>query len=77
MITNRFVVLRVWDVLLHEGNRNMLFRTGLALMEIHGRVGRSMSKHLNRVCSLFLEEGLIVYSVQRVDGTLLLACLSH
>ncbi len=55
----------------------MLFRTGLALMEIHGRVGRSMSKHLNRVCSLFLEEGLIVYSVQRVDGTLLLACLSH
>ncbi|CAK9868297.1 unnamed protein product [Sphagnum jensenii] len=28
-------VLRVWDVLLYEGNRSMLFRTGLALMEIH------------------------------------------
>jgi hypothetical protein len=31
-----FAVLRVWDVLLYEGNRSMLFRTGLALMEIHG-----------------------------------------
>jgi hypothetical protein len=29
-------VLRVWDVLLYEGNRSMLFRTGLALMETHG-----------------------------------------
>ncbi|CAM6094880.1 unnamed protein product [Calypogeia fissa] len=28
-------VLRVWDVLLYEGNRCMLFRTGLALLEIH------------------------------------------
>ncbi|XP_024389545.1 uncharacterized protein [Physcomitrium patens] len=28
-------VLRVWDVLLYEGNRSMLFRTGLALIEIH------------------------------------------
>ncbi|CAM6034669.1 unnamed protein product [Sphagnum compactum] len=28
-------VLRVWDVLLYEGNRSMLFRTGLALMETH------------------------------------------
>ncbi|MCD7452816.1 hypothetical protein HAX54_018257 [Datura stramonium] len=29
-------VLRVWDVLLFEGNRVMLFRTGLALMELYG-----------------------------------------
>ncbi|KAG6551670.1 hypothetical protein Mapa_006757 [Marchantia paleacea] len=28
-------VLRVWDVLLFEGNRCMLFRTALALMEMH------------------------------------------
>ncbi|CAK9220937.1 unnamed protein product [Sphagnum troendelagicum] len=35
-------VLRVWDVLLYEGNRSMLFRTGLALMEIH--VGVLMQK---------------------------------
>ncbi|KAL2623884.1 hypothetical protein R1flu_008129 [Riccia fluitans] len=29
-------VLRVWDVLLFEGNRCMLFRTALALMEMNG-----------------------------------------
>lgn len=29
-------VLRVWDVLLFEGNRVMLFRTSLAIMEIYG-----------------------------------------
>ncbi|KAI5639458.1 hypothetical protein M9H77_00599 [Catharanthus roseus] len=29
-------VLRVWDVLLYEGNRVMLFRTSLALMELYG-----------------------------------------
>ncbi|KAJ0089258.1 hypothetical protein Patl1_31997 [Pistacia atlantica] len=29
-------VLRVWDVLLYEGNRVMLFRTALALMELFG-----------------------------------------
>ncbi|KAH6838137.1 Ypt/Rab-GAP domain of gyp1p superfamily protein [Perilla frutescens var. hirtella] len=29
-------VLRVWDVLLFEGNRVMLFRTTLALMELYG-----------------------------------------
>eukprot|EP01018_Ginkgo_biloba_P019483 Gb_00844 [translate_table: standard] len=29
-------VLRVWDVLLYEGNRAMLFRTALALMELYG-----------------------------------------
>ncbi|KAG0504523.1 hypothetical protein KC19_N023900 [Ceratodon purpureus] len=28
-------VLRVWDVLLFEGNRSMLFRTALALLEMH------------------------------------------
>ncbi|KAJ7549494.1 hypothetical protein O6H91_07G056100 [Diphasiastrum complanatum] len=28
-------VLRVWDVLLLDGNRTMLFRTALALMDIH------------------------------------------
>ncbi|KFK36819.1 hypothetical protein AALP_AA4G175400 [Arabis alpina] len=31
-------VLRVWDVLLYEGNRVMLFRTTLALMEFYGPV---------------------------------------
>jgi len=30
------LVLRVWDVLLFEGNRVMLFRTALALMELYG-----------------------------------------
>ncbi|KAD5961985.1 hypothetical protein E3N88_13458 [Mikania micrantha] len=30
-------VLRVWDVLLFQGNRVMLFRTALALMELYGR----------------------------------------
>ncbi|KAL0382640.1 UNVERIFIED_CONTAM: TBC1 domain family member 9B [Sesamum calycinum] len=30
------LVLRVWDVLLYEGNRVMLFRTALALMELYG-----------------------------------------
>ncbi|KAL9268414.1 TBC1 domain family member 9-like protein [Drosera capensis] len=30
-------VLRVWDVLLFEGNRVMLFRTALALMELYGK----------------------------------------
>lgn len=29
-------VLRVWDVLLYDGNRVMLFRTALALMEFYG-----------------------------------------
>ncbi|XAR56119.1 hypothetical protein NMG60_11036458 [Bertholletia excelsa] len=29
-------VLRVWDVLLFEGNRAMLFKTALALMELYG-----------------------------------------
>ncbi|KAM7526263.1 hypothetical protein LguiA_016165 [Lonicera macranthoides] len=29
-------VLRIWDVLLFEGNRIMLFRTALALMELYG-----------------------------------------
>ncbi|KAL1213701.1 Rab GTPase-activating protein 22 [Cardamine amara subsp. amara] len=29
-------VLRLWDVLLFEGNRVMLFRTALALMELYG-----------------------------------------
>ncbi|KAF0891199.1 hypothetical protein E2562_009387 [Oryza meyeriana var. granulata] len=29
-------VLRVWDVLLFDGNRVMLFRTALALMELYG-----------------------------------------
>ncbi|KAH7667688.1 Ypt/Rab GTPase activating protein [Dioscorea alata] len=29
-------VLRMWDVLLFEGNRVMLFRTALALMELYG-----------------------------------------
>ncbi|XP_057522658.1 GTPase-activating protein GYP2-like isoform X2 [Amaranthus tricolor] len=29
-------VLRVWDVLLFEGNRVMLFRTALALLELYG-----------------------------------------
>ncbi|CAJ1968432.1 unnamed protein product [Sphenostylis stenocarpa] len=29
-------VLRVWDVLLFEGNRVMLFRTALSLMELYG-----------------------------------------
>ncbi|XP_039037406.1 ecotropic viral integration site 5 protein homolog isoform X2 [Hibiscus syriacus] len=29
-------VLRVWDVLLYEGNHVMLFRTALALMELYG-----------------------------------------
>ncbi|KAL5067927.1 hypothetical protein RYX36_018814 [Vicia faba] len=29
-------VIRVWDVLLFEGNRVMLFRTALALMELYG-----------------------------------------
>lgn len=31
-------VLRVWDVLLYQGNRTMLFRTALALMELYGPV---------------------------------------
>ncbi|XP_022765811.1 LOW QUALITY PROTEIN: ecotropic viral integration site 5 protein homolog [Durio zibethinus] len=29
-------VLRIWDVILFEGNRVMLFRTALALMELYG-----------------------------------------
>ncbi|KAJ0959644.1 putative Rab-GTPase-TBC domain superfamily [Helianthus annuus] len=29
-------VLRVWDVILFEGNRAMLLRTALALMELYG-----------------------------------------
>ncbi|KAH7373511.1 hypothetical protein KP509_17G059800 [Ceratopteris richardii] len=29
-------VLRVWDVLLYDGNRSMLFRTALALLDQHG-----------------------------------------
>ncbi|RXH80638.1 hypothetical protein DVH24_004552 [Malus domestica] len=29
-------IIRVWDVLLFEGNRVMLFRTALALMELYG-----------------------------------------
>lgn len=31
-------VLRVWDVLLFQGNRVMLFRTALSLMELYGTV---------------------------------------
>ncbi|ESQ52607.1 hypothetical protein EUTSA_v10017641mg, partial [Eutrema salsugineum] len=38
LVRERFpkLVLRVWDVLLFEGNRVMLFRTALALMEFYG-----------------------------------------
>ncbi|OEL24994.1 hypothetical protein BAE44_0013989 [Dichanthelium oligosanthes] len=38
LVRERFpkLVLRVWDVLLFEGNRVMLFRTALALMELYG-----------------------------------------
>ncbi|KAG8390651.1 hypothetical protein BUALT_Bualt01G0105800 [Buddleja alternifolia] len=36
-------VLRVWDVLLFEGNRVMLFRTTLALMELYGGNSSSSS----------------------------------
>ncbi|KAL2249237.1 UNVERIFIED_CONTAM: TBC domain-containing protein [Sesamum indicum] len=38
LVRERFpkLVLRVWDVLLYEGNRVMLFRTALALMELYG-----------------------------------------
>lgn len=32
------LVLRVWDVLLFDGNCVMLFRTALALMELYGTV---------------------------------------
>ncbi|KAK9123747.1 hypothetical protein Sjap_013349 [Stephania japonica] len=32
----KWSVLRIWDVLLFEGNRVMLFRTALALMELYG-----------------------------------------
>jgi hypothetical protein len=46
MIAIKSAVLKVWDVLLCEGNRNMFFRIGLSLMEIHGRVGRLVSEHL-------------------------------
>lgn len=30
------LVLRVWDVLLFEGSRIMIFRTALALMDLYG-----------------------------------------
>jgi len=36
MLCFSVLVLRVWDVLLFEGNRVMLFRTALALMELYG-----------------------------------------
>ncbi|KAG0452418.1 hypothetical protein HPP92_025082 [Vanilla planifolia] len=32
----KWSVLRIWDVLLFDGNRVMLFRTALALMELYG-----------------------------------------
>ncbi|KAG9150147.1 hypothetical protein Leryth_009725 [Lithospermum erythrorhizon] len=35
-LTQYFTVLRVWDVLLFEGNRVTLFRTALAIMELYG-----------------------------------------
>ena len=35
-VTTFPTVFRVWDVLLFEGNRVMLFRTALALMELYG-----------------------------------------
>lgn len=31
-----FLVLRMWDVLLFEGNRVVLFRTAFAIMELYG-----------------------------------------
>jgi len=47
MITSRSAMLRVWDVLLYEGNCSMLFKIGLVLiMEIHGMVGKMVLKHL-------------------------------
>lgn len=36
LMSNLFTVFRVWDVLLFEGNRVMLFQTALALMELYG-----------------------------------------
>ena len=36
LIASSISVLRVWDVLLYDGNRVMLFRTALALMELYG-----------------------------------------
>jgi hypothetical protein len=46
MIITRFAMLRIWDVLFYEGNRSILFKTKLALMEIHGRVNMLMFEHL-------------------------------
>jgi hypothetical protein len=46
MITTRFAMLRIWEILLCERNHNMFFKSGLALMEIHGRVAKPVSKNL-------------------------------
>lgn len=51
-------VLRVWDVLLYDGNRSMLFRTTLALLEQHGKGSSLLDVFF--VYSNFLEQTKIV-----------------
>ncbi|KAJ7285492.1 hypothetical protein O6H91_Y330200 [Diphasiastrum complanatum] len=59
-------VLRVWDVLLFEGNRCMLFHTALALMELHAPfimaahdVGDALSLLQSRTASTFDSSQLV------------------
>jgi hypothetical protein len=67
MIAIRSAVLKVWDVLLYEGNRNMFFKTGLSLMQIHGRVGRLVLEHLRwGLFVVFAGGPHFVYGVQIV-----------
>ncbi|CAN4117002.1 unnamed protein product [Withania somnifera] len=60
-------VLRVWDVLLFEGNRVMLFRTALALMELYGPAvvttkdaGDAITLFQSLTCSTFDSSQLVL-----------------
>jgi hypothetical protein len=79
MIAIKSSVLKVWDMLLCEGNRNMFFRIGLSLMEIHGRVGRLVSEHLRSGLFVIFARGphFFFNGVQRVDAAHFLPHLAH
>eukprot|EP00249_Psilotum_nudum_P015168 c25196_g1_i8 orf=123-2318(+) len=66
-------VLRVWDVLLFEGNRSMLFRTALALMELHGPAIMATKDAGNAVTLLQSPVGATFDSSQLV----LVACMGY
>ncbi|RDX93648.1 hypothetical protein CR513_24055, partial [Mucuna pruriens] len=68
-------VLRVWDVLLFEGNRVMLFRTALALMELYG-IEFCFTVFLSDLCKLAFVSPALITTKDAGDAITLLQSLA-